>query len=167
MGIDRQRAVLLGLTVLDKRRWNPDARGYALVGLALMGDTTRLDDVIRHAKGPEQVERQASLALGLLGDRDDVRGLTRYFRRDWHQKANHAVSNAAFGFNWMRDGRAVAGLTGLARHANARVRAMAVVALGYLAAGDRVSPLSRCYANTSFRNRFAGWDLLDEISKIL
>ena len=37
----------------------------------------------------------------------------------------------------------------------------------YVGAQDRVSPLVRCYQNSSHRNRFALWDLLVEISQIL
>jgi hypothetical protein len=44
---------------------------------------------------------------------------------------------------------------------------MAAIALGYLAAQDRVSPLSRCYQNASHRNDFGGFKLLVEISRIL
>jgi hypothetical protein len=42
-----------------------------------------------------------------------------------------------------------------------------VVALGYCGARDRVSPLTRCSANTSHRNRYGGWRLLAWIAGIL
>jgi len=154
-------------TVLETRRWNADARGYALLGIALMGDTTQLATLKKHSRGEVQTERQASLALGLLGGKDEVRALARYFSSDWDTRANVAVSNAAFAFGWNRDGRAVSGLVQLTRNPHPRIRAMAVIALGYIAARDRVSPLTRCYENTSFRNRFGHWDLLHEISRIL
>jgi hypothetical protein len=44
---------------------------------------------------------------------------------------------------------------------------MAVIALGYVSAQDRVCPLARCYENASHRNDFGGFKLLLELSRIL
>ncbi|MHC4547235.1 MAG: HEAT repeat domain-containing protein [Planctomycetota bacterium] len=157
--------------VLLSRKWNPDARGYAALGLALMGATACVPEL----KGFEQsssltfqTRRQLPLALGLLGDRRDVSRLIDYFGRGWKTQARHEASNAAFGFAWLRDRSAIQRLSRLAAGSHdPAVRALAAVALGYAGARDRVSPLARCYANTSHRNRFGGWDLLLEISRIL
>ena len=78
------------------------------------------------------------------------------------------VSNAAFGLSWIKDQSAVDQLVAVAEKSpEADARGMAVIALGYVSAQDRVSPLSRCYGNANHRNGFGGWKLLLEISRIL
>ncbi|MCK6462195.1 MAG: HEAT repeat domain-containing protein, partial [Planctomycetes bacterium] len=60
--------------VLLKKSWDDDTRGYAALGIALMGDTTRIEDLKRFAadKGlNDKTKRQIPLALGLLGDKGD------------------------------------------------------------------------------------------------
>jgi hypothetical protein len=47
------------------------------------------------------------------------------------------------------------------------LRGMAAIAMGYSGAFQRVDPLTRCYANVSFRNRFGQWEMLRAISRIL
>jgi HEAT repeat protein len=157
--------------VLLKKSWDDDTRGYAALGIALMGDTTRLDELKRFAadKGlNDKTRRQLPLALGLLGDRGDVRTLVEYFAKSWKRNERFEASNAAFGLAWLKDQSAVEQLTGLAQKStDENVRGMAAIALGYLAAQDRMSPLSRCYENASHRNDFGGFKLLVEISRIL
>ena len=62
----------------------------------------------------------------------------------------------------------VDGLVSLAdTGAEPEIRGMATIALGYIGSPDRVSALTRCFANTSYRKRFAGWDTLYRIAGIL
>ena len=156
--------------VLSKKKWKADARGYALLGLALMGDTTRMSEIRRHAglKGPSETSRQVPLAIGVLGDRGHVRQLMNYFAKGWKAQKLHTVSNAAFGMGWIKDQSAVSRLIRrLGRAQESSVRAMSAIALGYIGAPQRISALSRCYENISYRNKFGGWKLLVEISRIL
>ena len=48
-----------------------------------------------------------------------------------------------------------------------KLRGMAAIAMGYAGAFQRVDPLTRCYANVSFRNGFGQWQMLRAISRIL
>lgn len=157
--------------VLLKKSWDDDTRGYAALGIALMGDTTRIDELKRFAadKGlNDKTKRQLPLALGLLGDKGDVRSLVEFFSRSWKRNERFEASNAAFGLAWLKDQSAVEQLVGIAQKGtDEQVRGMAAIALGYLSAQDRMSPLSRCYQNASHRNDFGGFKLLVEISRIL
>jgi HEAT repeat protein len=163
------QAEKLRMEVLLKTQHHPDSRGYAALALALMGDTTRVDDLVAlHAKNLNdiQIARQTALALGVLGDRDEVKTIAENFAAGWKSQDQHRVSNAAFAFAWMRDETAVDRLVELLKSPDANVRGMAVIALGYTAARDPVNPLSRCYENASHRGRFL-WEPLHVISQIL
>ncbi|HEX5136030.1 MAG TPA: HEAT repeat domain-containing protein [Planctomycetota bacterium] len=157
--------------VLLKKSWDDDTRGYAALGIALMGDTTRIE-VLKHFAADkglnDKTRRQLPLALGLLGDKGDVRELVDFFSKTWKKNERFETSNAAFGLAWLRDQSAVEQLVGLASKApDEQVRGMAVIGLGYVAAQDRINPLARCYENASHRNEFGGFKLLAEISRIL
>jgi HEAT repeat protein len=157
--------------VLLKKSWDDDTRGYAALGIALMGDTTRIEELKRFAADKslnDKTRRQLPLALGLLGDKGDVRSLVDFFAKSWKKNERFEASNAAFGLAWLRDQSAVEQLVGLAQKGtDENVRGMAAIALGYLSAQDRMSPLSRCYENASHRNDFGGFKLLVEITRIL
>jgi HEAT repeat protein len=155
--------------VMLRKSWDDDTRGYAALGIALMGDTSRLGELKRFAAAEknDKARRQLPLALGLLGDKADVKSLVNFFAKNWKKNERFEVSNAAFGLSWLKDQGAVEQLVALDKNADADVRGMAVIALGYVSAQDRVSPLSRCYENASHRNDFGGWKLLLEISRIL
>jgi len=104
----------------------------------------------------------------VLGDKKQVREMLGFISKPWLTKERYKVSNAAFGMSWIRDQSAVDQLTKLATSAGTpEVRGMAVIALGYLAARDRVCPLTRCFEETSYRNHFGNWDPLYRISRIL
>ncbi|MHC4339272.1 MAG: HEAT repeat domain-containing protein, partial [Planctomycetota bacterium] len=138
-------------------KWNAEARGYGLLGLALMGDTTRVRELLKFTArtNRREIDRQLPLAIGILGDRRTVRTLARFFSRAWKAQRRHAVANAAFAFAWNRDQSALASLVKMAtRDPNAQVRGMATIALGYLSARERINPLTRCYENISYRSRF-------------
>lgn len=167
---DTEHADLIRSALDSKLRGKADARGYAILGLALMGDTTRMSEVLKHVKGtpPQQTERQLTLAIGVLGGKDEVPTLVDYFAKDWIQKRSHAVSNAAFALCWDHDQSAVDKLVDLIEKSpDAKVRGMAVVALGYVGARDRVNTLARCYENMDHNNHFAHWSLLYTIAGIL
>ncbi|MHC4547234.1 MAG: HEAT repeat domain-containing protein [Planctomycetota bacterium] len=156
--------------VMLNKKWQADTRGYAALGIALTGDTTRIKELLDFAGTSslnDKTRRQLPLALGVLGDREQVRKITAYFAKQWKKNERYEVSNAAFGLAWLRDESAVGRLRRMAKRPDAKVRGMAVIALGYSGARDAVDPLSRCYANVSFRNRFGNWDLLLAISRIL
>lgn len=156
--------------VLLKTKWDDDTRGYAALGIALMGDTTRVDELKRVVNDRglnDKTKRQLPLALGLLGDKADVRTLIQIFSKDWKKNERFEVSNAVYGLSWLKDQSAVEQLVSLAGNSDADIRGMSAIALGYVSAQDRVNPLSRCYENANFRNNFAGFALLYEISRIL
>lgn len=164
------QADLLLNQVLRTKRWNPDARGYGLVGLALMGDTTRMPEIQKFRLGNQarETERQLPLAVGILGDQSETRNLVGYFRKGWKSKDAYMISNAAFGLTWIRDQSAVDQLAQLAtQSSDESVRAMATIALGYVGMRARINPLTRCFENISHRNRFGGWGVLDDIAGIL
>jgi len=159
--------------VIDKvvqGRYNADAKGYGLIGLALMGDTTRMDVVLSTARKEQQKEtaRQAPLAIGVLGDRGQTKTLTDYFSKEWKQKDRVPVSNAAFGLAWIRDAESVDRLLKVASTSgDAAVRAMGVIALGYVGAGERGNGLTRCFAMANYRDKFSGFRTLYHISNVL
>jgi HEAT repeat protein len=157
--------------VMLKTRWDADTRGYAALGIALMGDTTRVAELKQFARDKalnDKTRRQLPLALGILGDQADVKPLINFFAKNWKKNERYEVSNAAFGLSWIKDQSAVEQLAGMAEKSpDADVRGMSVIALGYVGAQDRVSPLARCYENACHRDRFAFWDLLFRISQVL
>jgi len=160
----------LVLTRAVNGKFKPDAKGYGLVGLALMGDTTQVDEITDKIRGkqPREVSRQAPLAIGVLGDRHHTRALTGFLKTKPKSNQKVPMSNAVFGLAWIRDGSSVDNLVSLADSgAEPEIRGMATIALGYIGSPERVSALTRCFANASFRNRFAGWALLYRIAGIL
>jgi HEAT repeat protein len=171
LGLLKQAAMAdIVVSRVVKGKFNADAKGYGLIGLALMGDTTRVDLVLDAAKKEQQKEtaRQAPLAIGVLGDRRQTRTLTEYFSNSWKQKDRYPVSNAAFGQGWIRDAESVDGLLKLASTSpDAGVRAMAAIALGYVGATDPVNGLTRCFAGTNYKKDFVGFQTLFHISTIL
>ena len=150
--------------------FKPDTRGYAALGLALMGDTTRVGQIKKYQRGKGlamETLRQTPLALGILGGKTEVSTLVAHFNRGFKKNELYRASNAAYGLAWNRDVSAVNWLlTAYAKSGDKNVRGLSLVALGYLAARDEVSPLTRCYSNFSFRRRF-DWDVLATISGIL
>jgi len=163
-----EHADMIVKRVLDTKRWNDDARGYALVGLGLMGNTTLLGQITKaRTTGSRGMARQVSLALGILGDRRNVGTLTWFFKTKWQKKWNHRASNAAFAFAWDRDQSGVRRLVRLMTSNEAEVRGMETIALGYLGAMERVSPLTRSYEVISYRGHFGGWKILQAIAGIL
>jgi hypothetical protein len=157
-------------SVLVPAKPSADARGYAAVGLALMGDTTQIDALKEfHLRKDlnSKTLRQTPLALGVLGDRGTVNLIVECFSKGFKQNEKFYAGNAAFGLGWVRDESALDDLANLATKAADRdVRGMAVIALGYTAARDRLNPLSRVIENVSHRNRFL-WAPLDALSWIL
>ena len=153
-----------------KGKFKPDAKGYGLVGLALMGDTTRVDEIIAASRGSKQreIERQAPLAIGVLGDRHHTRTLTNYFKSKFKTKEQVPVSNAVFGLAWIQDSSSVDALVSLAdTGAEPEIRGMATIALGYIGSPSRISELTRCFANAAYRKRYSGWAALYRISNML
>ena len=147
-------AELIDSAVLRDKRWKADARGYGLIGLAMMGDTTRMDEIVKVASDTreKEIRRQMSLAIGVLGDGRHVNTWARYFSKPWKSADQYLASNAAFGLSWIQDPSAVTLLTTLATKSNeAEVRGMATIALGYTGARARVSPITRCFENVSHR----------------
>jgi len=156
--------------VMLARKSDADTRGYAALSLALMGATPyvgELSALARSSRVTERTRRQLPLALGMVADGREVARLTGFFDRGWKRHERHTASSAAYGFAWLRDRSAIDRLVRLARSHDPAVRGLAVVALGYCGARDQVSPLTRCYTNTSHRNRHGGWRILEWITGIL
>ncbi len=157
--------------VLRSKKWNADARGYAALGIALTGDTTRIKELMSFARTSslnDKTLRQVPLAIGVLGDRNEVGTMVRYFSKQWKKNQRYEVSNAAFGLGWIKDESALKTLrTMITKGGDPSLRGMAAIAMGYAGAFERVDPLTRCYANVSFRNRFGQWEMLYAISRIL
>jgi len=165
-----EHADLLISKVLVDKKWKADARGYGLLGLALMGDTTRMDQILKYTSGsvPKETERQLTLAMGVLGDEGSVKALVGYFSTPWKSNRKHMVSNAAYGLGFLKDQSAVDLAAKVASGgADPSVRSLAVIGLGYLCSHEPVSGLSRCYAGQNYLNRFSGWGMLYQISRIL
>jgi len=156
--------------VLSTGKWNADARGYGLIGLALMGDTTQIDEILSYVdkNPPKETARQLSLAIGILGDKKQNTALTRFFSSTWKTNKDFLVANAAYGLGWIKDQGVITKLVEMAgKSTDAPVRGMAVIALGYVGSPDRVNALSRCYEGISYRNGFGNWDVLYQINMIL
>ncbi|MHC4136500.1 MAG: HEAT repeat domain-containing protein [Planctomycetota bacterium] len=162
---------LMIANVLRSKKWNADARGYAALGIALAGDTTRTKRLVSFARTPslnDKTLRQVPLAIGVIGDRGDVALMVRYFAKQWKKNRRYEVSNAAYGLGWIKDESALKTLRKMiTKGGDPQLRGMAAIAMGYAGAFERVDPLTRCYANVSFRNRFGHWEMLRAISRIL
>ena len=165
-----KHARLVKERVLQSHRYNPETRGYAALGLALMGDTGNLDE-LRAMRERSDVrfgtQRILPLAMGILGGRGTNDSLIAMFAKGWKRREVYVSSSAAFAMGSIRDIGAVTELARLIEESpNPDVRGMAVIALGYTAGRDSVSPLTRCFTNLSYRNGYR-WRLLYEISMIL
>ncbi|MEM8885093.1 MAG: hypothetical protein AAGD14_13575 [Planctomycetota bacterium] len=150
--------------------YNAEAKGYGLIGLALMGDTTRIKEITDRLSGSKekQIARQVTLAVGVLGDRRNTGTLTRYIKSKWKTSDRFKVSNAAFGHAWLRDANSVEELVKQANSSgDADVRAMATIALGYIGSRDRVSGLTRTFEQANYKKRFSGFQTLQRIAAIL
>ncbi|MCZ6572565.1 MAG: hypothetical protein O7C98_05255 [Planctomycetota bacterium] len=155
--------------LVSRTAWKDDARGYGMLAIAMMGDTTKikdLNDQLRK-KHKEQVLRQLPLAIGVLGGKRDVSRLVRKFSRGWDTKERNGVANSVFALCYLRDQSAVSKLLRLTKRSDKDIRGMAVIALGYVGMQGETNPLSRLVENTSHRNFFGGWKLLARTSRIL
>jgi HEAT repeat protein len=152
-----------------KGKFNADSKGYGLIGLALMGDTTRVGEVLKFTRVKQkETARQVPLAIGVLGSGRQSATLTNYFKQKWGQSERFAASSAVFGQSWIRDASSVDSLSKLASSNGVdEVRAMAAIALGYVGSQERISGLTRCFANSNYRKSFDGFKTLKLISQIL
>ena len=156
--------------VLLGTKFKPDTRGYAAIGIALMGDTTQIADLRKVQGGTGltmETLRQTPLALGVLGGKREVSTLVGHFSRGFKKNERYRASNAVAGLSWDRDVSAVDKLLkAYSGSADRNARGLTVIALGYVGAEEQVDPLTRCYENISFRKRF-DWEILLAISGIL
>lgn len=150
-------------------KFNAEAKSYGLIGIALMGDTTRINELLKFTdKKQQEIARQVPLAIGVLGGGRQSPALTSFFKQKWPQAKRLQASSAVFGLSWIRDASSVDSLTSLtSSNGMDEVRAMAAIALGYIASEDRVSGLTRCFENTNYRWGFDGFKTLLLISRIL
>ena len=165
-----KQASLLDDTAIAATRRAGHARGYGALGLALTGDTTRVDRLLvfqRRAFTDRYARRQSPLAIGVLGDNSEVEQLVALVSSQPRRRDREIASSAAYALGWIRDQRAVRPLAELAMtHRDRNVRGMAVIALGYVAARDRNHPLQRLMENMSHRQDY-GWRVLKAIAGIL
>jgi len=156
--------------VMLQSKWEADGRGDAAVGLALSGDTNRVEDLVNfhNRKGLNiRIKRHTPLAIGVLGGKDEVEGLIEMFSKPLGTKAEITnASSAVLALSFLRDQSQVVTLLDLSKSRSAQVRGMAVIALGRIGARDRVDPLTRCFENMSHNNYFR-WRLLFGICRIV
>ncbi len=155
--------------LVERTRWNDDARGYGLLAIGMMGDTTKIQDLKDQLrkKHTGEVLRQLPLAIGVLGGKSEVSRLISKFSRGWDTKERNGVANSVFALCYLRDQSAVSRLLRLTKRSDKDVRGMAVIALGYVGMQGETNPLSRLVESTSHRNSFGGWKLLARTSRIL
>ena len=154
--------------ILTRRGNDPKLRSYAALALAFLGDATvvpSLREVADPARGDvDDVRRGCILALGFVGDRDDI----DYLLGAMTQGDNPAIRGAAvIAIGRMRDATAVDKLIKIVTarsNVSAHDRAYAVAALGYLADKDSVPYLSTIFENCNYRIEYAQ---LREVLKIL
>ncbi len=155
--------------LVERTRWKDDTRGYGLLAIGMMGDTTKIKDMNDQLrkKHTGEVLRQLPLAIGVLGGKRDVSRLVRKFSRGWDTKERNSVANSVFALCYLRDQSAVSKLLRLTKRNDKDIRGMAVIALGYVGMRGETNPLSRLVESTSHRNFFGGWRLLARSSRIL
>ncbi len=155
--------------LVERTRWNDDARGYGLLAIGMMGDTTKIQDLKDQLrkKHTGEVLRQLPLAIGVLGGKSEVSRLISRFSRGWDTKERNGVANSVFALCYLRDQSAVSRLLRLTKRSDKDIRGMAVIALGYVGMQGETNPLSRLVESTSHRNSFGGWKLLALTSRIL
>jgi len=144
--------------VMLQARWEADGRGDAAVGLALSGDTTRIEDLVKfHKTGGLniRIKRHTPLAIGVLGGKDQAKEIIEMFSSESKTRAEIInASGAVRALSYLRDQGMIGKLVELTGSRSAQVRGMAIIALGRIGARDAVDPLTRCFRNLSHNNRF-------------
>ena len=159
------RGALLGL--VTDRRADKDLRGYAAVGLGLMGpggsEVTQGLRALLAERGSEDLTQHAAVALGLVRDGGAVPQLLETLRstETQHLKGQMILALARIG-----DARAVEPLIALLRDgaAGADTRALACAGLGVVGDLEWIPSLARVSRDLNYR---AAVDLVKEVLTIL
>jgi len=166
---DTGSASMIRDKVMLQARWEADGRGDAAVGLALSGDTTRIEDLVKfHKTGGLniRIKRHTPLAIGVLGGKDQAKEIIEMFSSESKTRAEIInASGAVRALSYLRDQGMIGKLVELTGSRSAQVRGMAIIALGRIGARDAVDPLTRCFRNLSHNNRFR-WNILYYINRI-
>ncbi len=138
---------------------DPKLGSYAAIALGMIGGggTERaklLRKVFDRIERPD-VQRGAVMALGLVGDRNDIPFLINVMKRTedkWLGRFTRGAAAIAVGL--IGDGKSVQELQKLLRNPDANTRAFGVSALGYLADKDPSPRLPTLFAHNNFRVEF-------------
>ena len=142
--------------LLEKLRFflgSDSARGYAAVALGLLGERgaiAPLQELIAHSKYRPFLMRQASIGLGLLGDKELVPELVARLREAQGLASQAALSSA---LGMIGDSRSIDPLVGLLRDASVtdRARAFAAVALGIVCDKEALPWNSKLSSDSNYR----------------
>ena len=155
-GIAKDRRAVPGLLdVLRDPDADPGLRGYAALGLGMIGAPSA-QSAVRQAMGElnaPSLRIQATLAAGLLDGDELVTDLIAVLCDE--ESPSYASGSAALALGHRRDERAVAPLLEIARDVETRhdrlTRAFAVVALGRIAERRNVPALARVLRDLNYR----------------
>ena len=138
---------------------DPKLRGYAALSLGMSSQsasTAKVLHTVYDSGDNPDVQRGAVLALGIVGDRDDVPFLLNVIVKTDKSKpfAAYTRGAAVAALGMIRDGESVAKIQDLLRNNDALVRAYAIAALGYLADKDASPVLPTLFEHSNFRQEF-------------
>ena len=168
LGIVQDRGSIKALVALVKeQKEDPELRGYAALGLGLIGvATSNVLDPIRSAlaeRRSEELRQQLATALGLLEDREAIPLLLRELRlaRSQAVKGQVVLALARIG-----DARAVGPLVDLLENEREQslTRALACAGLGVVGDLQWLPSLSRLSMDVNYR---ASTDLLNEVLSLI
>ena len=138
---------------------DPKLGSYSALALGMMGEggseRAKLLRGIYDRVDRDDVRRGATLALGLVGDRNDIGFLVSVIKRDedkWLGRFTRGAAVVAIGL--IGAGKTIQQVKGLLSNPNANTRAFGVSALGYLADKDPAPRLPRLFGRNNFRVEF-------------
>ena len=130
------------------------AKGYVCLGLGMIGDTKAregIETLVKDSKFRPELLRQASIALGLLGDKNVVDLLTGMLEQEARSLATQAAIASALGF--IGDKRSIDPLIRMLENKDMtpKARSFAAVALGIVCDKERYPWNSKIAVDLNYR----------------
>lgn len=160
IAVDRKARPLFEAQLVA-RGGSPELLAYVCAGLGLLGDVPASSLAALRAvlaeRSSDDLRREASRALGLLGDTKAVPGLVAELEAGG---SDHVVARAVLALGEIRDVAAVAPLCALARKPGATdaTRALACAGLGLLSDPEPVPSLARLGIDSNYLARTSALD---------
>jgi HEAT repeat protein len=153
IGIVRYEGAKENLRSKFEKVSEPDARGFAAIGLGLMddrGSIQTITEVLRKSKYQPELLKSAAIGLGLLGDKDIVPELISMLESAAGLSSQAAISSA---LGFIGDSRSINPLIAMLedKQKTDRARGFAAVALGIVADKEELPWNAKISVNTNYR----------------